>query len=136
MNNADAIYQWLTSDALFLSFVGTKAGQPSIFIGDVIGDDVLPGDHGPFVIVRDSVISDDDTGLDLRRQVQRVFIYGETGQGVSALANRVRELLHRVRLSTDSGPIVGSKASGPVDAPTGDPAMTGRVVTVAFLKQE
>ena len=136
MNTGDAIYTRLTGDAEFVALCGTFATQPSVFVGDVIGSNVKAAQHGPFVIVRDAAVTDEDTGLDLRRQVMRVFIYGEPAQEVGALSVKVRDLLHRTRFSTSDGQVIGSKASGPVDAPTSDPSIIGRVVTVAFLKQE
>lgn len=133
---SDAVYQRLTTDATFLSLVGTYGAAPSVFIGDVVPDGVTVGAHGPYVFIPDFTQADDDTGLELRRKQILVRIYGADGPSTDALALRTRQLLNRWRASTDQGPVIGSSASGPTKAPTSDPNVTGRLVTVTPFIQE
>lgn len=132
----DQVYAKLTEDATFLSLVGEYGGEPSVFLGDIAPIEIKAKAHGPFVLVPDYAMADDDTGLNLRRKNYTLRVYGVDSQATQATAHRVRQLLHRWSVSIDEGHVAGTNASGPANAPTDDPNVIGRIVTVSTLIQE
>lgn len=130
-----AIYERLTEDATLVGLLATYGGAPAVFTADP-----APGDATLPYIVSAGQVSDVafDTKTTRGRDVQRdVRCYAEIGGSVAtieAIAERVRELLHRHALVVDGYETWIAQCSGPIQAD--EEAAYGRVVTVRLVMVE
>lgn len=141
MNTTKAIYEALADDAVIVSALDTFDGLPAIF------DDQAPDGYlvqlAEFCIVSAAPTRDDaaDTLTEEGREVVRdLRIYGKRSSSVAALddlAILIRDKFHAHPdvLSIDGGSCYLATATGPVAAPTTDPSLAGRRVTLRLQIQ-
>lgn len=135
MNLTSALYDWLSSDATLCAMLAIYAGGPAIFTTDP-----APGNATLPYIVSAGHVADVpwDTKLSLGREVTRdVRCYAAadgSAAAIEAIAERVRELLHRSEMEVDGHTVVVADCAGPVQADEQD--AYGRILTVRLLIQE
>jgi hypothetical protein len=135
MNLTSAIYGKLAGDATLVALLSSYEGYPAVFTTDP-----APGDaHMPYIVTAGEVAqSSFDTkttrGRDITRDVRCYAPAGGSAQTVEAIAERVRELLHRQFLAVDGFDWVMSECSGPMAADEQD--AYGRIVSVRLVIQE
>lgn len=129
MTLSTALWARLAGDLTLAGMLATYQGDPAVIVGD---EGALPGDlDPPFVVIHGS---DQDFAADTKqddgREVLRPIRCYTTGGGstleVEAIAERVRELLHRQPDGLLPGAYV-AECEGPTVAPT-DPQFYGRQV--------
>lgn len=136
MNVDMAIYTQLTSNADFINLIGTTGAAPSLLIGDNLSEDYSFTENSPCGLIELAPLRDDDTQLNIREKVYRLRFYGFDVDAVHNLARKASQLLHRWTAETDEGKIITSKSSGASLAPTEDPNLFGRIVTVTLTIAE
>lgn len=142
MNSTAAIFARLKAEGEIMNALSVYAGDPAIF------DDAAPADfdfttdrstgQAATVIVIAAPSSDepDDTFTEFGRRVQQdIRIYARRSGSNAALdylARQVRDLFHARpdEMTVDGGVVTLAQASGPTQAPTEDPANTGRRITL------
>jgi hypothetical protein len=130
-----AIYTRLANDATLTALLAKYDGSPAIFTTDPApGDAVLP-----FIVTAgEAVNSPFDTKTTRGNTVWRdVRCYGQASGSaakIEAIADRVRDLLHRQTLSVAGYNYVLSECSGPVVADEQD--VYGRILTVKLTIEE
>ena len=134
MNLAAAIYDRLSSDSTLTAMLATYEGHPAIFTAQPPGNAILPY----IVTAGDVVHLSWDTKTTRGREVVRdVRCYAPANGSavvVEAIAERVRDLLHRGPLQIDGFRWVLSSVSGPIVADERD--AYGRIVSVNLKAQE
>jgi hypothetical protein len=130
-----ALYSRLAGDGALVALVNTYRGQPAIFTTDP-----APGDADLPYIVSAGNISDApfDTktvlGRDIRRDVRCYAPADGSAVTVEAMAERVRELLHRQPLDVDGFGVFLAECAGPIAAD--EPDAYGRIVAVRIIMME
>lgn len=140
MNSTAIIYSRLTGDLGIMFRVAEYAGAPAIF-NDRAPDDFQFGAEAVVVIAAPSDDSDAGTFTERVRAVtQEVRVYakdtGSTAE-IDDLARDIRDLFHlqAASLFASDGTVNTATATGPTAAPTTDPALIGRRVTVRLELQ-
>lgn len=135
MNLSAAIYDRLAGDSTLTNMLATYEGHPAIFTAWP-----APGDAPMPYIVSAGHVTDMpfDTKTTRGREVMRdVRCYDNAGGSVvtvEAIAERVRELLHRGPLSIGGFEWILSSVTGPIAADETD--AYGRILTVSLKAQE
>lgn len=130
-----AIYDRLASDSVLTAMLAVYRGRPAIFTAPPPGDAKFP----MIVTVGNVTDTPDDTKTTRGREVRRDIACYTRATGsmaeVEAIAERVRQLFHRVTLPVDGHRVWLCEASGPVLGET-DGTVYGLVVTVRLRMQE
>lgn len=135
MNLSSALYDRLAGDATLTSLLSSYEGSPAIFTTQP-----PPGDaQRPYIVTAGHVTDlpfDTKTvqGREIQRDVRCYTDAGGSAVTVEAMAERVRQLLHRQPLSIDGFGWILSDCSGPIAADEND--AYGRIVTVRVIAQE
>ena len=141
MNSTKAIYQRLAGSSAVVAALDQLGGAPAIF-SDRAPDDFVFSDKAVVVIAAASSDVDVSTFTEtIRATTQDVRIYArDTGStaDLDALGRLIRDLfhLHPAELSVTGGKCTIATATGPVAAPTTDPALVGRRVQIRLELQE
>lgn len=135
MNLTEALYDVLAGDATLGTLLSTHEGSPAVFTMDPAPE----GAELPFVVSAGHVADVAfDTKTTLGRQVWRdVRCYADADGSaltVEAIAERVRELLHRQTISVTGFEMVVAACAGPVSADESD--AYGRIVTIRLVLEE
>lgn len=135
MSVTQALYSRLAGDGALVALLAGYRGGPAVFTVDPAPEDAeLP------YIVSAGNISDApfDTktvlGRDIRRDVRCYAAADGSAVTVEAMAERVRELLHRQPLAVDGFGVFLAECTGPIAAD--EPDAYGRIVTVRFIMME
>ena len=135
MNSTASIYGRLLDQPAVVTALAKVDGTPAIF-NDRAPDDFIFVDKAAVVIAAPSADRDASTFTETIREItQDVRIYAkDTGStaDLDALARLIRDLfhLHPSDLTVDGGKCTIATATGPVAAPTTDPSLVGRRVTL------
>ena len=135
MNLTAALYDRLAGDTDLTVLLAQYNGGPAVFTVDPApGDAVLP-----YVVSAGFIAATNwDTKTTRGRQVWRdIRCYAPatgSAEPVEAIAERVRELLHRHRLEVDGHVTYVAEASGPLVGDGDD--VYGRIVSVRLTLQE
>lgn len=138
MNSTAAIYARLNSQAGIKSRLDVHNSKPAIF-NDRAPDAFVFGEKAAVVIAAPTRDEPDDTLTEFGREVvQDIRIYAkDTGSTavIDQLARDIRDLFHTrpSELTVDGGSCSLATATGPVAAPTTDPSLIGRRVTLRLL---
>lgn len=141
MNSTAAIFTRLSTAPTIVSELDTYAGAPAIF-SDRAPDDFDFADKAALIIAAPFSDDPEETFTEIGRAIrQDVRIYAkDTGStlDVDNLARAVRKLFHNqpAALIVDGGKCTIITATGPVAAPTTDPSLVGRRVTLRLELQE
>ncbi|ADU50169.1 hypothetical protein Tmar_0044 [Thermaerobacter marianensis DSM 12885] len=133
-----ALYDRLAGDTELRTMLGTYKGQPAIFTAPPPGD---AGEAAYPMIVTLGAVSDtpDDTKTSRGREVQRDITCYTLADGsmsqVEAIAERVRQLLHRQPLAVDGYHVWLAEVNGPILAETDD-TVYGLTLTVRLRMEE
>lgn len=124
-----AIYSILSGDAMLIGMLSTYKTKPAIFTVDPAPEDA----DFPYIVSAGSPVQTPyDTKLTRGRQIWRdVRCYAEksgSAVGVEAIAERVRDLLHRQSLETAEIETIWAECEGPTVADDGE--SYGRIVTL------
>lgn len=131
MNVTPAIYALLADDATLASLLATYAGLPAVFTTDP-----APGNAELPYIVTAGAVSDvpfdtkDKVGRQIMRDVRCYAAATGSTAVVEAMAERVRELLHRQQVAVDGIGWLMSNCTGPLAADS--LKAYGRIVTVTM----
>lgn len=141
MNSTKTIYQRLVGTGGVIHDVAEIDGTPAIF-NDRAPDDFIFADKAAVVIAAPASDRDASTFTETIREItQDVRIYatdtGSTAE-IDALGRLIRDLfhLHPSDLNVDGGKCTIATATGPVAAPTTDPSLVGRRVTLRLELQK
>lgn len=143
MNSTKAIYQRLIGSTDATEVLDTFRGLPAVF-EDMAPDDYLAVQQG-FCIVIAAPTSDTDASTlteTIREVVQEVRAYGKRSGSIASLGDfalLLRDLFHlqAPNIEVEGGSCNLATATGPVVAPTTDPALVGRRVTLRLqLKKD
>ena len=135
MDLTAALYDLLTGDAELVALLSTYQGEPAVFTTDPAPEDAAL----PFVVsagqVADSAFDTKTTrGRDVRRDVRCYAPVDGSAVTVEAIAERVRELLHRHQLAVSGMETWIAETSGPIVADEDD--AYGRIVSVRLVMME
>ena len=135
MNVTEAIYDKLVGDATLVALLATYEALPAVFTVDPIPE----GADLPFIVSAGHVTDVAfDTKLTQGREVWRdMRCYADAdGSAITgeAIAERVRELLHREEISVTGFGMMVAECSGPIVAD--EPDVYGRIVTVRYILTE
>jgi hypothetical protein len=135
VNSTKAIYQRLAESADVVAALDTVSGAPAIF-NDRAPDDFVFSAKAAIVIAAPSADVDASTFSETIRDVtQDVRFYArDTGStaAVDALGRLIRDLFHlqASEIEVEDGTCNLATATGPVAAPTTDPSLVGRRVSL------
>lgn len=130
-----AIYDRLVGDPTLEGLLASYGGEPAIFTVDP-----APGDAGlPYIVTAGEVVDapfDTKTtrGRTLWRDVRCYAAADGSAVTVEDIAERVRDLLHRIPLDVDGFGVFIAECSGPIVAD--EQEAYGRIVTVKMTMQE
>lgn len=135
MNLTAAIYDLLSGDAALAALLADYNGSPAVFTTDPAPGDAVK----PYVVTAGHVVDlPFDTKTTIGREIQRdVRCYADANGSaveVEAVAERVRELLHRQELAVGGYRWLLSSVTGPVAADERD--VYARVLTVTCKLME
>lgn len=137
---AGAVRARLAGDATLVGMLALYAGAPAVLV-DPPPDD-YEADILPSIIVGEPHYDEDDSDLtfDGREVILRVRVYAKhngSSVALNAAAERVRSLLkHWTADNFSDGKLSASFVSGPVQGPTSDPSIEGRILTPRLLIKE
>lgn len=137
---AGGVRQRLVDDGALAAMLATYLEQPAIVVSPVPFD--FPFETKPTIIVDEplSQTPEDDYSNGRRRVDLRVRMYAKHGGSSVALntaAERVRTLLHNWNTpSFSTGELEGASVNGPTSAPTDDPSIEGRLLSVQLQIKE
>ena len=129
------LHELLAGDTILTGLLSTYEGEPAIFTVDPAPNDATL----PYIVAAGSPVSTPyDTKTTLGREIWRdIRCYTEangTAITVEAIAERVRELLHRQELTSADYETIWSVCDGPVVAD--DSEAYGRIITLKITIQE
>lgn len=131
----DELHAILAGDATLTGLLSTYEGEPAIFTVDP-----APGEATlPYIVAAGSPVTTPyDTKTTLGREIWRdIRCYAEANGSavtVEAIAERVRQLLHRQELTSADYETIWSECDGPIVADDGE--AYGRIVTLKITIQE
>ena len=140
MNSTALIFDRLTGASGIQARLATLEGAPAIF-NDRAPDDFIFGDGAVVVIAAPTGDADASTFTETVRDItQEVRIYAKDSGStaiIDQLARDIRDLFHlqAANLTVTGGVVSTSTATGPVAAPTTDPSLIGRRVTLRLELQ-
>ena len=134
MNLSAAIYDRLAGDSTLTAMLATYEGHPALFTAQPPGDAPLP-----YIVsaghVTDMPFDTKTTrGREVLRDVRCYAAADGSAVTVEAIAERVRQLLHRGPLSIGGFEWILSSVTGPIAADETD--AYGRIITVSLKAQE
>lgn len=130
-----AIYNRLSGDSTLTALLATYAGAPAIFSGDPVPQDAVP----PYVVLSGTVGDESDDQIEgsirtvlyqVACYVQRLEAGGQSVLPIATIAERLRTLLHRSKLSVSGFTPIFESVSGPIV--NDDEEHLGRILTVSF----
>jgi len=135
-----AFYNRLANDATLSSLITSYNSAPAIFTGRLVPDDA----ELPYIVISAPVTDEpfDTKTTRGRDQIRDVLCYGaEEGSllKLEQIAERVRILFHRHKLSIDNYETVIASASGAISVPlegASGERIAGLVVSVRILAME
>jgi len=137
---AGGVRQRLVGDGTLTAMLATYLGQPAVVVSPVPFD--FPFDAKPAIVVDEPInqTPEDDYSTARRRVDLRVRMYAKHGGSsvvLNAAAERVRTLLHNWNTpSFSTGELEGASVNGPTSAPTDDPSIEGRLLSVQLQIKE
>ena len=135
-----AVYSRLYADATLGGLIASYGGVAAVF-SDPVPDNIEIG-ASPVVVVATPFLNeaDDTFSEDYRTPSLNVRLYHRPSGSTLALdtaAERVRTLLKSWPTGAiTGGSLVDATVTGPVGAPTEDPSLEGRLLTVRLIIQE
>lgn len=141
MNSTAAIFARLSDDTAIKAGLEVRKGKPAIF-NDRAPDDFVFGKKAAIVIAAPTADADASTFSEtVREVVQDVRVYvKDSGSTLSIddLARMIRDLFHLrpAELTVTGGFCSLATATGPVAAPTTDPKLVGRRVSLRLQLQK
>lgn len=138
MNSTAAIFARLNGSLSIIDRLDAFDGAPAIF-NDRAPDDFQFSDKAALVIAAPSADIDASTFSETIRDItQDVRLYArDTGStaDIDALGRDIRDLFHlqASQIEVEDGTCSLATATGPVAAPTTDPSLVGRRVTLRLL---
>lgn len=138
MNSTATIVARLTGQASIKARLDVRKNKPAIF-NDRAPDDFVFGTKAAVVIPPPSRDEANDTFSEFGREiVQEVRVYAKDAGStviIDQMARDIRDLFHArpSELIVDGGSCSLATATGPVAAPTTDPSLIGRRVTLRLL---
>lgn len=135
MNLTKSLYDRLASDSTLTDMLSSFNGSPAIFTIDPVPLEA----ELPYLVSAGSV---SDVPFDTKTEVGRSFVrdircydkISGSAVTVEAIAERVRNLLHRQPLSIDGASWMISDCSGPTTAD--EPEAYGRIITLSLIALE
>jgi len=141
MNSTATIFARLKSQTAITDALDVRNGEPAIF-NDRAPDDFVFGSEAAIVIGAPDSDLDGSTFTERVRVIgQAIRIYGRddgSSADIDALARDVRDAFDNQQdsLTVTGGKCIASTATGPTGAPTTDPSLIGRRVTLRLELQE
>ena len=131
----NALHDLLAADYTLTALLGVYEGEPSIFTTDPApGKAVLPYIVSAGSVAGESFDTKQTRGGTITRDIRCYAPSGGSAITVEAIAERVRELLHRQPVSIYGYNWIMSECSGPVAAD--EPDAYGRIVTLKITFEE
>lgn len=127
-------------DSTLTNLIDVYGGEPAILV-DPVPSDLVIGEK-PVLIIAEPYDdpSADDYSTERRNPSLRVRLYAKQSGStlvLNAAAQRVRSLLkHWNTPSFSTGELEGAIVSGPTPAPTDDPTIEGRLLSVQLFIRE
>jgi len=130
-----AIYTRLANDATLIALLAEYNGAPAIFTTDPAPDDAVM----PYIVAAGNVAAapfdaKDCLGQTVTRDVRCYAAANGSAAVVEAIAEKVRQLLHRQQLSITGYNWIMSAVTGPIAAD--ERFAYGRIITVSITAQE
>lgn len=138
MNSTSAIFARLNGSLSIIDRLDIFEGRPAIF-NDRAPDDFQFSGKSALIIAAPSADIDASTFSETIRDItQDVRLYArDTGStaDIDALGRNIRDLFHlqASQIEVEDGTCSLATATGPVAAPTTDPSLVGRRVTLRLL---
>ena len=130
-----AIYDALAGDATLAGMLASYNGRPAVFTTEPApGDAVLPYIVAAGDLVQMPFDTKTTRGRAITRDVRCYAAASGSARTVTAIAERVRYLLHRRTLEIEGFAWVWAECSGPMSADELD--AYGRIVTVKLVVEE
>lgn len=142
MDTFALIHARLSGDAALAADLSFYDAAPAIFSERGPDGFMFEGPTAAVIIAAPTGNEPDDTLTEFGREVRQDVRLYANDTGSSALldraAERVRSLFHarHADLSITGGKVVGSRVTGPVAAPTTDPSLIGRRLTLQLTLEE
>ena len=130
-----AIYDRLSGDGTLAGLLAEYRGRPAVFTTEPApGDAVLPYIVAAGDVAQAAFDTKTTRGRTITRDVRCYAAASGSARTVTAIAERVRHLLHRRALEIDNFVWVMAECSGPMAADGQD--AYGRIVTVRMVAEE
>lgn len=130
-----ALYDILAGDGTLAALLATYRGAPAIFtIDPAPGDAVLPYIVAAGEVTQPPFDTKTTRGREIWRDVRCYAAVDGSATTVEAIAERVRELLHRQPLAAAGFTWIWSECSGPIAAD--ELESYGRIVTAKIVYEE
>jgi len=136
------LYQYLSAQPDITDTLASYAGAPAIFAGQV------PPDHGitePVVILDYPTVSERlQTSSNINRDMEtniRLYAQVQSAAGMNTLplqqaSEAIAAALVTARIPVTGGLLRGANVKGPINAPTEDKTLAGRMITVRWRVEE
>lgn len=135
------VFARITGDATLTALLGVHSAAPAVFEDGKVSPEFEHGTKPLCVITPPSNNANPDT-LDaaLREELITVRLYHKPAGSSSPLhlaAERVRALFKNWgSAAVTGGTVIHAEVSGPFPAPTDDPSLDGRIVSITLLIKE
>lgn len=135
------VFGRLTADATLTAQLATYGDAPAVFEDGKVPADLV-ADDDPFVVVTPPTNDANDEDFSAARRVETIAMrlyHKPQGSSLSLqiAAERVRALFRNWGpASVTGGSVLHASVAGPSPAPTDDPSLDGRIVSVSLIIKE
>ena len=137
------LYQYLTSRTDISDLLDSYAGAPAVFDGQVPPDHIIG--TAPVVVLDYPTVNERlQTSSNINRDIEtniRIYAQVQSAGGMNCLplhsaAETIANALVTARIPVTGGVLRGANIKGPINAPTEDATLAGRLISVRWRVEE
>lgn len=129
---ADALYAQLTGNAEFIALVDAD----NILIQEIIPDEWNYEEHSPIILIDNIERSAQEETAGIDNKIYYIRVYGLDQYIIDSVTKLARKLLNRYRATTQNEGHILTTIASVTSAPSDDPNVVGRLISISLKIEE